>query len=470
MSLRRRLTLSAAAAVAVAVALASVIAFVVVRGQLRAQVDDSLRGIASDVTFERPAGPPPHATTAPLAPGESLPLPEAGAHGLVLPAPPLGGPPGYAQVVRSDGAVAAPTGAGGELPVTDRARRVARGEEDAFLADASVDGTHVRVYTAPAAPGEAIQAARPLDEVDRTLRNLALILGGVGLGGIGLAAGLGLVVARSSLRPVAELTDAAEHVARTRDLSRRIETEGGGELSRLAATFNTMLAALEDSLRAQRSLVADASHELRTPLTSLRTNAEVLARDDLPEPDRERLLADVVAQLEELTGLVGDLVELAREPETEPAVEEVRLDEVVVRAVERAERHAPDVRFTAELEPSVVAGVPSRLDRALANLLDNAARWSPPGGEVEVVLTGDGTLTVRDHGPGIAPEDRSHVFDRFYRAAAARGTPGSGLGLAIVGQVAEQHGGRVVAEAPEGGGALLRLTLPAQPVAFLVNS
>jgi two-component system sensor histidine kinase MprB len=260
---------------------------------------------------------------------------------------------------------------------------------------------------------------------------------------------------------VTELTETAEHVARTRDLSHRIDAAGDDELARLATSFNTMLEALEESQRAQRQLVADASHELRTPLTSLRTNLEVLGSNGkLGEADRERLRRDLVVQLEELGELVGDLVELARDGEApvEP-LEPVRLDELVDAAVERARRHAPAVAFTTELEPCVVAGERARLDRAVANLLDNAAKWSPPGGAVDVRLAG-GELTVRDHGPGIEPDDLPHVFDRFYRATAARGRAGSGLGLAIVRHVAERHGGIVRAEAAPGGGALLRLDLP----------
>jgi two-component system sensor histidine kinase MprB len=219
-----------------------------------------------------------------------------------------------------------------------------------------------------------------------------------------------------------------------------------------------MLEALERSQRAQRRLVADASHELRTPLTSLRTNLEVLARNGLGDADRDHLRRDLVAQLEELTGLVGDLVELARDEEPEPPPDEdVRLDALVAAAVARARRHAPHVGFRLDAEPVLVRGVPARLDRAVANLLDNAAKYSAT---VEVRLRG-GELTVRDFGPGIAPEDRAQVFDRFYRAPEARGRPGSGLGLAIVRQVAESHGGTVSAEAAPGGGALLRLSLPA---------
>jgi two-component system sensor histidine kinase MprB len=304
-----------------------------------------------------------------------------------------------------------------------------------------------------------IFAARSLTEVDNALGTLRWALGALALAGIAIAVLLSRLAMKTAVRPVTELTTTAEHVASTRDLTRRISAHGDDELSRLATAFNTMLEALEHSQRAQRQLVADASHELRTPLTSLRTNLEVLARGDPLDPvDREALRSDLLTQLEELTALVGDLVELARDQEPGvPCVEDVRLDRLVAGALERARRHSPGVRFDAELEPALIIGVPSRLDRAVANLLDNAAKWSA---HVEVRVR-SGELTVRDHGPGIPAADRPHVFDRFYRADSARGRPGSGLGLAIVRQVAESHGGTVAAEAADGGGALLRLRLPA---------
>jgi len=218
-----------------------------------------------------------------------------------------------------------------------------------------------------------------------------------------------------------------------------------------------MLAALEESSRAQRQLVADASHELRTPLTSLRTNIEVLARgDELAKADRERLLEDVVEQIGEMTSLIGELIELARGERGEEAPEDVRLDLIAEGAVERARRNRPNVSFTTDFEEATVYGAPSTIERAVANLLDNAAKWSPPGGEVEVGVRA-GEVSVRDHGPGIAEEDLPYVFDRFYRARTARGLPGSGLGLAIVKQVADAHGGQVLAERAEGGGTRMRL-------------
>jgi two-component system sensor histidine kinase MprB len=248
-------------------------------------------------------------------------------------------------------------------------------------------------------------------------------------------------------------------VTETGDLSQRIDASGRDEIARLAASFNAMLGALEESTRAQRQLVADASHELRTPLTSLRTNIEVLASDrTLPPGERGRLLHDVVEQLGEMTTLISELIDLARGEQHVAQPEEVRLDLLAADAVERARRNRPKVTFVTNLQESTVHGVPSTIERAVANLLDNAAKWSPPGSDVEVGVD-DGTVTVRDHGPGIDDEDLPYVFDRFYRARAARGLPGSGLGLAIVRQVATAHGGTVVAEHAEGGGTRVVLRL-----------
>ena len=221
-----------------------------------------------------------------------------------------------------------------------------------------------------------------------------------------------------------------------------------------------MLAALEESTRAQRQLVSDASHELRTPLTSLRTNIEVLAGDHaLPVEERQRLLSDVVEQLGEMTTLISELIELGRAEEQAVEPEEVRLDLVTADALERVQRNRPGVVFAAELDESVVRGVPANLERAIGNLLDNAAKWSPPGAHVDVRVA-DGEVVIRDRGPGIADEDLPYVFDRFYRARTARGMSGSGLGLAIVRKVAEAHGGEVVAERAEGGGTAMTLRLP----------
>jgi two-component system, OmpR family, sensor histidine kinase MprB len=324
----------------------------------------------------------------------------------------------------------------------------------------TVDGVHTRVFTRAIEPGIAIQAAQVVDDTDQAIGRLGLILAALGVGGVGLAGGLGLVVTRTATRPLGALSEAAEHVARTRDLSRRIEARGGDELSRLAETFNTMLGALERSMRSQRQLVSDASHELRTPLTSLRTNVELMASTNgsLPNEERARMLVAVAGQLDELTGLVGDLVDLARDGEEEQQAEPVRLDLLVSEAVGRARRLHPGREIDAALEETIVMGSPARLDRAVSNLLDNAEKWSPAGAPIEVRVA-DGELTVRDHGPGFTGEDLPRVFDRFYRARSARGLPGSGLGLAIVRQVAEAHGGSVSAGNAADGGAQLRLCL-----------
>jgi two-component system sensor histidine kinase MprB len=338
-------------------------------------------------------------------------------------------------------------------------KSVAQDGSRSFFVDANVNHTHVRMLTFPYAPGFAVQIARPLTEVDHSLGRIENYLILIAGGGVAIAAALGLAVSRAALAPVRRLTAAAENVTETGDLSERIEVGGRDELSRLAGSFNAMLGALEESSRAQRQLVADASHELRTPLTSLRTNIEVLASErKLPAGERQRLLTDVVDQLSEMTTLISELIELARGAQQTDEPEDVRLDLIAADAVGRSRRNRPAVTFKTDLHESVVQGIPSTIERAVANLLDNAAKWSPPGGEVEVAVR-DGRVVVRDHGPGIDEADLPYVFDRFYRASAARGLPGSGLGLAIVRQVAETHGGSVVAERAEGGGTRMTLSL-----------
>jgi two-component system sensor histidine kinase MprB len=446
MSFRARLAFVAAAAVAIAVVVASAVVFVVVKNQLRGQVDNTLRSRADSI-LRSPFAPHPESGPrggsfldfGPAVPGDT-----------------------WGQAVFSGGGTLHTFGRPA-LPVGRRVREAARGEEDEYFSDVHVAGADVRVLTIPFRGGVALQLARDLTEVNRTLHRVGILLILIALGGIAVAAGLGLLVAQAALAPVRRLTAASERVTRTGDLSERIPSGGQDELSRLAGSFNTMLAALEESSRAQRQLVADASHELRTPLTSLRTNIEVLAKKgELVPEDRERLLSDVIEQTGEMTALIAELIELARGEQNQEEAQEVRLDRIARDAVERARRNRPNVTFSTDFEESVVHGAPSTIERAVANLLDNAAKWSPSGGEVEVSVRGN-EVTVRDHGPGIAEEDLPYVFDRFYRARAARGLPGSGLGLAIVKQVAEAHGGAVVAERPDGGGTLMRLRLNGRP-------
>jgi two-component system, OmpR family, sensor histidine kinase MprB len=371
----------------------------------------------------------------------------------------LGGPGGYLQAVRSDGSTVRLREANVPIPVTPGVLEVAKGERGAFFTDRTVADTHVRVLTFPYQRGVALQVLRPLTDTDEVLDRVKWFLVLIAATGILLAAGLGLIVSRAAIAPVTRLRRATERVTDTGDLSERIDATGEDELSRLAGSFNAMLGALEESTNAQRQLVADASHELRTPLTSLRTNFEVLMSDRELDPDeRRRLLDDVVEQIGEMTALIAELIELARGDQLPGEPEEVRLDLLAAGAVERVRRDRPGVTFNTELRESVVRGVPASLERAIGNVLDNAAKWSPPGAEVDVSVE-DGTVTVRDQGPGIAEEDLPHVFDRFYRSSSARTLPGSGLGLAIVRQVAEAHGGSVVAERAEGGGTLITLRL-----------
>jgi two-component system, OmpR family, sensor histidine kinase MprB len=436
---RARLALVAAAAVAVAVIVASAVVYVVVRRELYGPIDDALRGTATHMIGDRQEG---HVSRA-----------------FFFPQPELGGAGGYPQIVKATGETVLPPGAQVKLPVDETVRSVAEGSSKDYYRDAHIAGTHVRILTFEYVPGAAVEIARPLTEVDDTLAHIRWLLLAIAATGIAVAAGLGLLVSRAALAPVRRLTETTEHVTETRDLSQRIDAHGRDELSRLAASFNTMLAALEDSARAQRQLVADASHELRTPLTSLRTNIEVLASGrELPPGERERLLQDVIEQTTELTNLLAELIELARTEEQAAEPEVVRLDLVTAQAVDRVRRDRPGVTFKTTLNESVVHGVPANIERAVANLLDNAAKWSPPDGEVEVSVAGD-AVTVRDHGPGIDDEDLPFVFDRFYRAASARGMPGSGLGLAIVRQVAEAQGGGVTAERAAGGGTRMILRL-----------
>lgn len=324
------------------------------------------------------------------------------------------------------------------------------------------EGERFRVATVRAGSGAALILAQPLAPNDRTLEKLGGVLFVFGALGILAALLAGWLVARNGLRPVRRLTTAVERIAVTEDLT-PLRVEGDDEVARLATAFNQMLLALGASRDRQRRLVADASHELRTPLTSLRTNLDLLRQAEgnsaLPAAARLELLDDVRAQIEELSALVGDLVELARDEPTTRTVAEVDLAEVVDRALTRVRRRAQQVSFDVDLEPWRVVGDANSLERAVTNLLDNASKWSPSEGTVTVRLS-QGMLTVDDEGSGIAESDRPHIFERFYRAEESRAMPGSGLGLAIVRQVIDRHGGQIeVSQAPSGG-ARLAVWLP----------
>jgi two-component system sensor histidine kinase MprB len=423
MSLRIRLTLVAASVVAIVVAAASVTTYFVMRHELYSQVDSELAQHAQD--------------------------PRAVFHG----PSPFGGD--YVSLINPTGGLAA----GLRIPIDSSVRSVALGNNRTFYRDATVQDYHVREIVVPLQGGGAVVVSRVVSYIDHDLGRLRLILLLVSLGGIGAAALAGALVSRATLAPVRRLTAAAERIAETGDPSERVPVGGRGELSRLGTTFNTMLAALEDALETQRRFVADASHELRTPLTSMQTNIEVLKQQERLDVDaRERLFDDLQREAHEMRDLIGGLLELARGDDPRLEQTTFRFDELVEDVLERARSRFPDVAFEAQLEPTTLTGSSDRLERAVWNLLENAGKWTAPGSTVEVKLDG-GELRVRDHGPGIAEEDRAHVFDRFYRSVDARSLPGSGLGLAIVREVAEAHGGTVVAEDAPGGGAMLRLRL-----------
>jgi two-component system, OmpR family, sensor histidine kinase MprB len=426
-----------ALAVGVTVALASLVCYLAMRAELRSQVDDPLRAQGQRIAQR----------------GELI--------GQRLPGPPKGsgGPAEFSQVVAPDGAVRDRFG-GLSIAVAPGDRAAALGGGQPFLSDRTADGVHLRVLTVPIQGLGAVQLGRSLEGVDNVLARLRILLLALVVLGTAFAAAMARLFSRPVMQPITDLTRTAEHIEATGDLGRRLGARGTDEVGRMAERFDAMLDRVQASQVAQRRLVADASHELRTPVTSLRTNMEVLlAGAELEEGERRALLRDMVGQSEELSALVGDLIELARGDGVDPMVEDVALDGLVAEAVERARRHAGGVRFRAELEPCVIQGVPDRLGRAVNNVLDNAAAHSPPGGVVDVVLR-DGALEVRDRGPGVPADELPHLFDRFFRGAHTRAHNGSGLGLAIVAQVVDAHRGTVGATNAPDGGLLVRLTLP----------
>lgn len=441
MTLSTRVTLAAGFAVLLAVVSVSTAVYVVVRSNLHDQIDRSLIDEAETLRHDEGS--------------LDRHLPESSAvRGHVPLVQDV-----FMQVVDSNGDIVM-SFEDRRLPVPSEVVAVARGERNETFFDAKVADTSVRVYVTGAGDGIALQLGRSLSEVQQTLRQLVVTLTGISLAALVLAIVIGRLVAAAATGPVHRVAQAADTVARTRELSHHIDVPSGDDLGHLASSFNAMLDALSESLSQQRQLVADASHELRTPLATLRTNVEVMRRaDELPGEEREALIRDTVAQTEELTRLVADLVELARGDGHEEQLTEVDLWDAARRAIDAVGRVHPSITFRLDGEPSLIHGAPQRISRAVSNLIDNAAKWTPPAGEVEVDVR-SGTVTVRDHGPGIDPEDLPRVFDRFYRSPGARTMPGSGLGLAIVKQVADAHGGSVTADNRPEGGAMFVLSLP----------
>jgi two-component system, OmpR family, sensor histidine kinase MprB len=455
MTFRTRLVLAATAAVLVVVVLGSIATYLVAYNSLVGSVDVSLSN-AAHVLLASPS---------PTTIANACSTTTIGT---------------CTQVTDNSGTVAQPV----VLPVNDTVRSVAASQGNAGNAyfSTTLDNTAIRQIVVALPPhytyndgiingsnpfvelpqGGALQITTPLTGVNHELHNLAIALWLIMLVGVTVAVLLGLAVGRTVLRPLNSLTHNIEYLAETTDVSSRLDPGGPDELGRLRRAFNQLLNALDTSRESQRQLVLDASHELRTPLTSLRTNMEVARRmDELAPEEREVLIGDVLTQLDELTTLVGDLAELARGEQPRATSEPVRLDNIVVDAVEIATTHGRSrgVIFDTAVEPTWVSASPPRVSRAVDNLLDNALKWSPDGGVVEVSCS-DGVVIVRDHGPGVDESDAEHIFDRFYRAPSARGRPGSGLGLAIVAQVARDEGGSVSVQRANGGGALFRFSLP----------
>lgn len=442
MNLRTRLAIAGGSVVAGALVLVSVVLYPAVSANLRGQMDSALiaaAGRAPEVAAAikakfRDANGEPGFPTAPLGIGSTQ----------------LQIVPGPVQVGPSTEFV--------DLTVRDVA--VADGTAGAYFRDATYNGVAYRVYTArlPSTPGTLVRTAIPESDPAPTLRELAWLLAGSTVAAGLLAALAARLAARRVLRPVHRLTETVELIRTTGDLSIPISADSRDEIGRLGSAFAAMTAALDESIGAQRRLVADASHELRTPLTSLTVNLELLSENPA-DAQAPLLTAEALGQAGELTTLVNDLVDLARYGQAPFHTEDVRLDLVAERVAARTARRAPRIGFELTCAPTLVHGDPDALERAVANLVDNAVKWSPPGGRIRISVEA-GTIEVADTGPGIPDSDLAFVFDRFYRSPAARAHPGSGLGLAIVRQVAEAHGGTAEA-VPCRSGALLRLTLPA---------
>ena len=353
-------------------------------------------------------------------------------------------------------------------PLDSRDVAVAEGAQPPYFADQHHGGHQFRVYTAAVPGGALVRTSRAADADNGALRNAALLLAGLTVVAAGVTYGAARLTAGRILRPIADLTAAADRVSRTRDLTARRRSTGrndsrtNDEVGRLSSAFDTMLAALHESVTAQRQLVADASHELRTPLTSLTTNLDLLEDGaGLTDPQAPALVRAAREQAGELGQLITDLLDLARYHESAPHRETVRLDLLTDQAVHRLRQRAPHVVIDADLRPCLVHVDPAAVDHAVSNLVDNAVKWSPPGTAVHVVVE-NGQVSVTDHGPGIAHEDLPHIFERFYRAPDARGMPGAGLGLAIVGRVAQANQGTVeVRTGP--GGSTFTLAFPPLP-------
>jgi two-component system sensor histidine kinase MprB len=465
MSLRARMGLAAGAAVAIAVIAVVVAGYEGTRSELQGQVDQSLQNLAKvplqNAGFGPGGGPSGGIMHGPPVPGGDTDGrdPDEGLRLDQLPPQAFGGAPGTFTLFRPDGGTYVWPAHSYQVPETAAIREMVAQGQGQFYTNMRAGGTHIRVLVTGIGTRGALAVALPLTSVDSALANQLRLLLVIGGAGILLAVLFGLLVARTALAPITKFTHQTESIAQNpeRIEHERLDVHGSDELARLALTFNQTLDALEQSVQSQRNLVADASHELRTPIATIRANLQLMRDEELLSPeDRAALREDVIEELDELTALVADVVELARGSKPSGELGDVRLDAIVRAALERARRRAPGLDFHQVIEPTLIRGEPDRISRAVTNLLDNAAKWSPAGGTVEVTLH-DGVVTVRDHGPGFTEDDLPYVFDRFHRARDARSKPGSGLGLAIVRQAAEAHDGFAEAANAPDGGAILRV-------------
>ena len=437
MNLRVRFALALGALAAAATITAGVTSYLSTRGRLNAEVDTALQETARvavrDVRFERGA-------------------PAIDRFGGVGDRGPNRGPSPVIELytvqrLGPDGEIAMPFSL---LPVDERDVQIAM-NGGSLTRTVDVDGTPYRMLTTASPRGGALQVARELTATQNlldSLRNRYVLLSVVVSAA---AAAIGWVIARRSTRSLMRLTSAVEDVRATGRLDATVGLEGGDEAGRLATAFNGMLLALARSRDQQQQLIQDAGHELRTPLTSMRTNVALLKRGDrMSKEATQSTIDDLDSELGELTSLFNELVELATDSRDEEPQQDVSLERIVQRAAPRLERRTGRTVLVRS-DGGIITGRPVAIERAVRNLLDNAAKFDPTGYPIEVTIS-DGRVEVRDRGPGISPNDLAHVFDRFYRSDLARNQPGSGLGLAIVADIAAAHGGKAFAfNHPEGG-------------------
>jgi two-component system sensor histidine kinase MprB len=435
MTIRRRITVATAVAVAATIIVVSFGAFLAARRQVLEPIDDSLLARASIVA---------------RAPARSFPenVFRADRGGVLL----TPGGPGefdavYYQLIFPDGSLldigrdnlSLPAPATSDIPPGRASLRSER-----------MGDLHLRIATLER-PGSGIvvQIARPLTEADQTLARLAVMLAVGGAIGIALAVGLGALVSRSAVRPIGDLEASVGAIAQSGRIDERVSTDGDDEVASLAGAFNGLLDRLEESKAQQVRLVRDAGHELRTPLTALRMNLEVLRRHNIEGDERRAMLDAANAEVEELSDLVVEIVDVATDRYVEEPTTEVTLDEIVGRVVDRVQRRSGRT-ILVESDRSAVEGRPDALERVVTNIVANADLWTPPDGVITITVR-DGGVTVADEGPGFDPADLPHVFERFYRSDRSRSSGGSGLGLSIVEQIITDHGGTVFARNRDGG-------------------